>query len=155
MSVCACLQARRLTSDQREAVPRASQRSGQCADYFSNPLISHLSRLFSDSSFAMPLPDTHSLDSAAPSHGYPVDKTDASAKADDKSSTASHPPRSKPDPTTAPVAKFHPEHSSSDQDATQGRLASAAAAGSSELSSECFHAICLIHRADNHVKVLK
>ncbi|KAF2156409.1 adenine phosphoribosyltransferase, partial [Myriangium duriaei CBS 260.36] len=57
--------------------------------------------------------------SAPPSHGHP-DSTGLNTQKDDKPSTASHPPRSKPDPTL---------------NADQGRLASAPSTGSSELAN--------------------
>lgn len=44
-------------------------------------------------------PITHSLDPTGPSHGYPAQDR-AAEKSDISDSTASHPPRSKPDPTT-------------------------------------------------------
>lgn len=56
--------------------------------------------------------------SAPPSHGHP-DSTGLSTQKDDKPSTASHPPASKPDPTL---------------NADQGRVSAAAASGSSQLA---------------------
>ncbi|KAK5165884.1 adenine phosphoribosyltransferase [Saxophila tyrrhenica] len=55
-------------------------------------------------------PPTHSLDCAPrPSHGYPTDDSQSVEKSQVKDSTASHPPASKPDPTTAPApSHFHP-----------------------------------------------
>lgn len=82
-------------------------------------------------------PDTHSLDSAArPSHGFPAQSPESTEKSAARSSTASHPPYSKPDPTTSSSkADFQPSQSgSSAQDATQGGITTASAASSTELA---------------------
>ncbi|KAK3055452.1 adenine phosphoribosyltransferase [Extremus antarcticus] len=67
-------------------------------------------------------PITHSLDPTGPSHGYPAQDR-ATEKSDISDSTASHPPRSKPDPTTG------------GQNASQGGITTSNAPSSSELTS--------------------
>lgn len=71
---------------------------------------------------------------AHPPHGHP-DNQGPSNDPQDKPSTASHPPSTKPDPTTsAPHSKIHP-HGAKAQDAAQGGLAAASSASPAELSS--------------------
>jgi len=73
-----------------------------------------------------------------PPHGHP-DNQGPSSQAFDKSSTASHPPSDKPDPTTTqPHPKLNPHGEKAFQQrnaATQGGLPTSSSSSSSELSS--------------------
>ena len=87
------------------------------------------------------LPDTAAPDLPSqqqPSHGLPTDSESRLCKQpSNQDSTSDHPPREKPDPTTAPSTSqshFQPS-TASDQNAAQGTVASAAASSAAELAS--------------------
>jgi adenine phosphoribosyltransferase len=81
-------------------------------------------------------PNTHSVDpSAHPSHGYPTNAQESTQKASEKSSTASHPSYSKPDPTiTSPPSAGHQSSLGNTQDAAQGAITSTSSTSPSELT---------------------
>ncbi|TKX23364.1 adenine phosphoribosyltransferase [Elsinoe australis] len=70
-----------------------------------------------------------------PPHGHPDNKGPSTQK-DDKPSTASHPPPTKPDPTTsAPFSKINPQGTTGPgNNASQGRDAASHASGPSQLA---------------------
>ncbi|KAF4552556.1 Adenine phosphoribosyltransferase [Elsinoe fawcettii] len=70
-----------------------------------------------------------------PPHGHPDDKGPSTQK-DDKPSTASHPPPTKPDPTTSqPFSKINPQGTTGPgNNATQGRVAASHASGPAQLA---------------------
>jgi adenine phosphoribosyltransferase len=78
-------------------------------------------------------PPTHSVDSSAhPSHGYPTNAQESTQKASEKSSTASHPPYSKPDPTiTSPPSTGQQENI---HNAAQGAITTSSSTSPAELA---------------------
>lgn len=108
-----------------------------CSDYFSDRVL--LLRLRSlSSSFAMSaLPSTSTSDQPSqqqPSHGLPTGES-ITKQPSNQESTSDHPPREKPDPTTAQSQPYSQSSTATDQNASQGAVTSTAPSSTSELPS--------------------
>ncbi len=83
------------------------------------------------------LPNTSTSDQPSqrqPSHGLPTEETRTKQSANQES-TSDHPSREKPDPTIAQSQPHSQPSTATDQNASQGSIASTAPASASELSS--------------------
>ncbi|KAK3726007.1 adenine phosphoribosyltransferase [Vermiconidia calcicola] len=78
---------------------------------------------------------TASSEPAHPSHGYPESASLSKQASNDKGSTASHPPPSKPDPTTSHTPRAFDPSARSAEHAAKAGLAASSATSSSELTS--------------------